>query len=524
MKWEEYSKKVMEHFKNPKNMGDMKDPDGVARVGNPQCLVPGTKVQTNPNIENIETLSGGKRILSHDGNFHEVKKTMNRKYTGEVVTIKSRLGGFTLTPDHEVLSMKIPEGDKFLRTKNKVTLIPDWNHASELKRRDILLYPIPKYSQDKEKISIPSQKKKYDFRSKDVPREIKCDKEFLRLAGYFVAEGHTRIKTCKTMFGLAFNSGEIDYIKDVRNIIRKIFGLEPKIKFEHHKKTARIEVNNVFLARLFRDMFGCGAAEKKIPAFMMLLPKEKQAAILCGLWRGDGFVNTKIPRAGYATISYELVQQIKILLMRQGIVPSIYSEEEKTVDGVSHKKSYRIHIGGLENVKKIANIVGRKIDESKSSPLRTWADENYVYVPVMSASKEQYTGLVYNLGVEGSASYTTDAATVHNCGDIMEMQIKVEKGKIKDIKFKTFGCVAAIATSSMATEMVKGQPLEEAEKLTDKAVAEALHGLPPVKMHCSNLAATAIKKAINDYKKKQGMPYEEIKEHEHEEDKSTKKD
>ncbi|MBE5786298.1 MAG: Fe-S cluster assembly scaffold protein NifU [Clostridiales bacterium] len=87
------------------------------------------------------------------------------------------------------------------------------------------------------------------------------------------------------------------------------------------------------------------------------------------------------------------------------------------------------------------------------------------------------------------------------CGDIMKMYLKVENGVIVDVKFKTFGCGAAIATSSMATEMVKGKTLKEALALTNTAVAEALDGLPPVKMHCSLLAEEAIHAAVEDYMK-----------------------
>lgn len=89
------------------------------------------------------------------------------------------------------------------------------------------------------------------------------------------------------------------------------------------------------------------------------------------------------------------------------------------------------------------------------------------------------------------------------CGDIMHIEIKVEDNVIQDIKFKTFGCAAAIATSSMVTEMVKGKTLQEAEKITNQTVAEALDGLPPVKMHCSNLAADALHEAILDYLNKE---------------------
>lgn len=90
------------------------------------------------------------------------------------------------------------------------------------------------------------------------------------------------------------------------------------------------------------------------------------------------------------------------------------------------------------------------------------------------------------------------------CGDLMWAYIKVKDNKIADIKIKTFGCVAAIATSSMVTDLAKGMEIEEALKVTNKDVAEALEGLPPIKMHCSNLAADALHRAIEDYLEKKG--------------------
>lgn len=91
------------------------------------------------------------------------------------------------------------------------------------------------------------------------------------------------------------------------------------------------------------------------------------------------------------------------------------------------------------------------------------------------------------------------------CGDIMKIYLKIENNIIEDVKFKTFGCGSAIATSSMATEMIKGKTVEEALALTNKAVADALDGLPPVKMHCSVLAEQAVKSALIDYAKKNNL-------------------
>ena len=105
----------------------------------------------------------------------------------------------------------------------------------------------------------------------------------------------------------------------------------------------------------------------------------------------------------------------------------------------------------------------------------------------------------------GEIADADGVGTVGNpvCGDLMTISIKVKDNKLADVKFKTFGCGAAIATSSMTTELAKGKTLEEAMKITRADVAGSLGGLPPVKMHCSNLAADALHEAIKDFYKKQ---------------------
>ena len=97
------------------------------------------------------------------------------------------------------------------------------------------------------------------------------------------------------------------------------------------------------------------------------------------------------------------------------------------------------------------------------------------------------------------------------CGDIMKMYLKIKDNRIEDVKFETFGCGSAIATSSMATELIKGKPIEEALQLTNKAVAEALDGLPAHKLHCSVLAEEAVKSAIQDYYDKNHIAYDHSK-------------
>ena len=109
-----------------------------------------------------------------------------------------------------------------------------------------------------------------------------------------------------------------------------------------------------------------------------------------------------------------------------------------------------------------------------------------------------------NVGVIEDADGVGEVGNA-KCGDIMKMYLKIDGDVITDVKFETFGCGSAIASSSMATELIKGKPVEEARQLTNEAVAEALDGLPAYKMHCSVLAQEAIEAALDDYEKKKGQ-------------------
>ena len=116
-----------------------------------------------------------------------------------------------------------------------------------------------------------------------------------------------------------------------------------------------------------------------------------------------------------------------------------------------------------------------------------------------------------NVGVIEDANGIGEVGNA-KCGDIMKMYLKIEDDIVQDVKFETFGCGSAIASSSMATELIKGKPVSEAMKLTNKAVAEALDGLPAYKMHCSVLAEEAVRAAIKDYYDRRGIAYgEELK-------------
>ncbi len=509
-----YSEKVLDHFRNPRNMGKIDNPDGIGIAGNTVCLHPKTKIHTRSSILRIRELKPGEKVLSHNGDYHKIKSVSQKKNKKTAIKIKNKFGETILTPDHLVLSIKLPKGYRYARHRAKKQLVGNlgWHHASELKKGDILAYPIPQKIKDIKKIDVNFKKLKYDYKSKAIPKEIQINNDFLRLSGYFLAEGHISEEITSTCVGFSFNSQEKEYINNTIFLIKKIFGLKASIYKSNKRESAvNVCVNNVAIAMLFKQLFNKGAQGKFIPEFMMFLPLEKQKDLILGMWRGDGFFSKdrkEGPRGGYATISPQIAEQLKILLLRQGIIPSIYKEKEKIdKNGVNHKKAYRIHVGERDSVEKLAKILRIKLKKNKKRiSVCSWIENDYAFFPATKVENIVYSGNVHNLEVEKSKSFTCNSLCVHNCGDLMHLYIKVENNIISDISFETFGCAAAISTSSMITEIAKGKTLNQAIQIKKSEVVEGLDDLPPIKVHCSILATDALAEAIYDYLKKNQKP------------------
>ncbi|MFH1255923.1 MAG: iron-sulfur cluster assembly scaffold protein [Candidatus Diapherotrites archaeon] len=505
-----YPKQVMDEFRHPKNLGEIKNADAIGKVGNPTCLLPDTIVHANDHFERIDSLKESDRVLGHNGLYNQVEEKFARAYSGELIKVKNKLGCTFLTPEHEVFAVSVPKRWKFTFTKNKKALSPQWLHAYELKKGDMAVLPVLKEVEDKQFMEVKQERKRFDYRSKKIPEKITVSEEFLRLSGYYLAEGSLKEKITKTYVCFTFNSNEEELVKDVVDITAKIFGLEAKVHTIPQRKTTRVTINNIWVTRLFKSLFGKGAAEKKLPHWMILLPLAKQKSIILGLWRGDGFFNQKKPRAGYSTVSHQLALQIKTLLLRQEIVPSIYTEKEKiSKDGVKHRKAYRIHVGDRKSVENLAKILDLELKTIKPVLIDSWFSKGMLFIPISGIERINYEGKVHNLKVENAMSYVTESLTVHNCGDLLWVYLKIGKNKkgkeiIKDIKVKTFGCVVAIANSSLLTKMVKGKTIEFAEKLTKQDLLKKLGKVPAIKVHCSVLAVDGLQNALKDYREKKG--------------------
>ncbi|WP_342766530.1 iron-sulfur cluster assembly scaffold protein [Candidatus Borrarchaeum sp.] len=474
----------------------------------------------NSHLNRIEIASPEDRVLTHNGLYHKVIHRTEREYDGDILILKNKFGEVTVTPEHMVLAIRLPKGDKFLRTEHRQGLKSAWYHAEDLRKGDIVLYPILKEIKDMESIDFNVMRSEWDFRSKPIHAKIPIGEDFLRLCGYFISEGHPREEPSKTYIEFSLNINERGIEEDIREITKNLFNIEIKSKERPERKTRQVLISSAMLTRFFKKLFGDYGYTRKLPHFMMLLPPSKQRALLYGLWKGDGYINIerKGARAGYSTTSFELAQQIKMLLLRQGIVASMYTDKAYIKNGIRHRQSYRLHVGQRDSLKKLCNFMGLTYNPKSHASRDSWFDNDFVYIPIMNIQRIEYSGKVYNLEVNKDHSFTTEAFCLHNCGDLMEFYVRVdpETEIIKDIKFKTFGCGSAIATSSMTTELAIGMTLDEAMKLTRSDVATELDGLPPRKMHCSNLAADALHAAIEDYRaKREGRPRPGPKDEDH---------
>ncbi|OGF82004.1 hypothetical protein A2924_04335 [Candidatus Giovannonibacteria bacterium RIFCSPLOWO2_01_FULL_44_16] len=521
-----YTDIVKDHFFHPRNLlmekpKDENEFDARGMVGSPACILPSTLIQKNPEMTEILNAKIGEKVLSHDGKFHSIKKIFRPKYDNDLIKIYNPWGTVTATKDHLIYAIQVPRTKSFyLQTKYKKKIQPTWVHAGDLKCGDMVLYPIPKIIKPLPEIVLPTfPKRKFDFKSRTLPKHLPINEEVLELFGYFVAEGHTR--TSGGEVGFTFSINEKAYVENVCRLIKKYFGLDASVRERPVNNRIDIGVYNIYLAQLFRLWFGDSAKFKKVPEFVLFLAPEIQRGFIRGLWRGDGYFSGRRsqPRAGFTSISETLIHQLKWLLIRQHIIPSIYREDEKTINGVGHQKSYRMHIGDMASLERLASILDLSFLKSKNKrhAEEVWHDENYIYLPIRHTENTLFNGRLFNFEVSDTHTYATDAFLVHNCGDMMEMWMRVEvrdqvlgirEERITDLKWKTFGCASAIAATSMYSVMLTengGMTLNNALKVRPQDVMKRLGGLPNRKIHCSVLADKAFQKTANDYFRKTGQ-------------------
>jgi Fe-S cluster assembly protein SufB len=475
-----YTEKVLDHFRNPRNMGKMENPDGVGKVGNPKCgdvmviyikvkdeKINDIKFQTFGCIPKDEevTIDRGywekvsntpPNLINRYGNCVDIKKRYVREYNGKLLEITpfvSTYNSFMLTPTHPVLAIKRGWMKKKRIYSSKCTWLnvdkkellstdPYYVDAYDLSVGDYLVFPYLNSTKDDDNLS----------------------NDFLKLLGYYLSEGYFAAKGGTVAF--AFNKNEAKNIKELESLILKVTGKNPKIRIRNN--VAEVYVCSRSLVRYLYKHGGKLAKNKKMSEEIMKLPAKKQWNIFLTYLKGDGNIYKRRPKDSYTyrvdTVSRTLVIQMQQILARNGIFASIkkFKKRIHTIEGRTVKGS------------DIYNL-SFKLDKKHKFVKKT---DKYFLVPIRKIQEKHYKGNVYNFEVNSEDhSYLVKGFAVHNC-------------------------TAAIATSSITTELVKGKTINEVSKLTRDDVAKELGGLPALKMHCSNLAADALKEAIKDYRNK----------------------
>ena len=399
------------------------------------CFPPDTLIFANSKVKPISEIALGEKVLGHKNNYQEVTRLYRRQYNGILTTLHLwNLPDIKATPNHPVLAIRtkkspIKIGGRYITCSPNGCSLKDekwcrkifenykeeWIQISELTEGDFVVFSYPNEIIDKSILKITEVLDEDEIpKRKDsvaLPNKINVDNNFLRLVGYYLAEGSFDGNTIY----FSFNKKEKEYIEDVQKTLKTIFNVDTKIRKENS------EGINVYccsrgLGRFFEKMLGNGSTNKKIPHWMILLPSKKQREIMKGYLRGDGHLTRK--EVNCVTTSLQLAHQLRLLLYRLNVYHSFYEVKPRNIN---HSKQYEIQTSSLE-LRNIFVTEKQFIKKKHDYPQKGIIDDGKVYIPIKQISSQQYRGEVYNLEVDNSHSYNTLTSTVHNCTDAITIE------------------------------------------------------------------------------------------------------
>ena len=371
----------------------------------PGCLTADTLVMSNPSVKTILEVEPGDKVLTALGEYRRVAARVEHHHAGDLYRVSVKcFGELKATPEHPFIAVRRTRG----RHKHNREFVETRVQAADLKVGDYLVFPVMQQVRDLETFPIAFERKTKDTRSKQLPAEVSVDEGFLRLAGYYVAEGSSHKRSL--LFSL--HKDEVDLATDIKGLMLSVFGLAHG---EDHRKGNGVDIafHSSYLAEIFGDLFGRNAEDKRVPHELMFLPPTKQAALIRGLWRGDG--DFKKAKARFTTTSLVLAEQMKLLLLRQGIVPIVKTEPAHGI----HRTAYRLYVSYWRDYNRLAQLVGRKERrtegrDKKSSVIK----DGKVYLPVSRITVFQFDGRVYDLTMDDPGhTFVTSAGASGNCGD-----------------------------------------------------------------------------------------------------------
>lgn len=397
------------------------------------CFPPGEKIKTPIGYHNIEDIDEQHWVVSGKGNIRKVVASMQHQYKGDLITVRLRkLGGqVRLTADHTVFAVRgapylHKQYKNFSRRYNKYLKVREKDEtryqylinkyfpiheipAGELKKGDLLLYPINRIIADVEKITLSDYRSKFTNLGpvpKKIPLELPLSDDLLKLLGYYIAEGSSH----RAYIRFSLGNHEEDFAEDIVNIIKKIFGLEAKIYRRSTGKKTGLEITacHAILANIFENLCGKGSSNKHLPFILQELPSNKQKVFLDAVHRGDGtrFIahRSENIHKSVTTVSRVLSEQMVDILLRLNLFPTLSVEKTK-IDklGVNHQEAYTV--SWSEEAAQKYKLIYYHPDGTE-----------YWLLPIIKLSRKPYEGPVYNFTVDQDHSYVATNFAVANCG------------------------------------------------------------------------------------------------------------
>ena len=368
------------------------------------CHRKGSKVYTNKGFKNVEDLKIDDQVLTHSGSFQKVLNTVSHNYKGLMYEI-SLWGDTTtklyVTEDHPFLAAR----RKYKKTKNKI-FDHEWLTAGALSKNDYLAYPVKRSAPN-----IDAFKTNINIREKNVNivKEVTLpvdNNKFLRLVGYFLAEGHVDNEHYITF---TFNIHERYLVDDVKKIIKEIYGKDC-IENKPRLNGQTIVICSTSAARTFAKFFGSNIKEKRIPESFFSLDNAKLTELIKGMWLGDGSYSAKSNQFRYSTVSESLAYGFRDILARLGIQSTINRNNR----AVPRKDMFQIIISRPYN-EKFGEIVDVVASNGVKAGSQCALDKEFIYLPIKDIKTFTTEEIVFNLTVENDNTYVCNGVISHNC-------------------------------------------------------------------------------------------------------------
>jgi len=405
------------------------------------CMPPDSLIWGNPCIMQIKDMSEGQKVIAADGKLTQILKTMSRDYEGDLVsiTIPGQNVPIRLTPEHPVLAIRATgckknsgqtlcfpkENKKCLGCSHKY--VAEWTPAGELTSngkknvfsKHMVLMPRFTETEDIEKLdTFDLANVKPAYIRNDVKAQVSVNTEFMKLLGYYLAEGSVVFQERGALVRFDFGSKETDLVEEVKNLIDNVFGLKAKV--DTGDGTLRIWVSSVILGHLLVNLVGTGSHNKYIPFWILKLPVIKQRALLHGFWNGDGSrclsYGRQVMAAG--TSSFQLAFALRLLLHRAGILHHLGKTQTRpsSIKGRKVKSGtpyYQIQLNSNYAVR-LLELFGEKVNYKFVQSSQIGMDERWIYLPIKKVSRLHYKGPVSNIETI-SQNYCANGVIVHNC-------------------------------------------------------------------------------------------------------------